>query len=291
MPGAPDQRGDVPADSARTSAPTARRIWRVVRPLLSLFSVVLSLVFVIAMVAFAFAQPYVWFAWHPICMGLYLALAVWGVLILAEPDGVPTAISKEEGDGRQPLLQGPVAPSYGAAGDRDAEGGSPAAQPTPGAFGLGRKTRLTLHLVLHCLAVALCLGGLAVAVAFKLVNAKSHFTTWHAILGLVGTCLSSLQLVWGFLAKNDSALGQWAARTGRSNAFQAFRRWHRRSGILVAIGVAIAVSALGMYEHWTMGGIAGLFGREVPMGLVQGLLVGLLVAMFLGTAAQGGLRH
>lgn len=282
-----------------------------------------ALLFTTTILIFAIVQPYALFTWHPICMSLYFSSAIYSVQILANSGakGYTTVVVAEREDALENSNNETAEPRQSRESISDLLGArvdgsrlsaehhiqAPATTVVPGLATtyakewlpfplpfiprlshLQRRSRLWLHLIFHFTAFLLALTGLAVIVANKIINGRAHFQTYHGIFGIITIILFSGQVVFGYLAQNDGAFGEYFRRNHGAAAFANFRKLHRINGVMVVIPLLCTVAGLAVYEAWVIEVLDRGLGSLTPV--VQGLLVGLVGLSWVGIFVQGALR-
>ncbi|XP_036387976.1 cytochrome b561 domain-containing protein 2 [Megalops cyprinoides] len=113
---------------------------------------------------------------------------------------------------------------------------------------LPHKTKGRFHWILQCLA-ATCAGlGLAAICYNKHLNNKSHFTTWHGLIGLLTVSYAVLQLVGGIPLLYHNLVKGWS--------LAKLKRYHAVSG-LVAYVLGSSSLLLGMGSLWFTASVRG----------------------------------
>lgn len=307
----PSERSDI---GAQETMPPKTAFPVVLHARLALYHLgtVATIVFFGTILALAATSPYAFFTWHPICMSLYFFSAIWSAQVLAASGdnyGVVVAASEEPETpprsresisdllGERDALLGD---NSGASERVSREAGPPVQArkrkewlPLPlsifsATSRLQRRSRLKLHLIFHCLAFVAAIAGLAVIVINKIRFGRPHFATWHGFLGLITVVLFSGQVVYGFLARNDGAFGEWFRRAHGPVAFLNFRKLHRINGVIVVLPLLCVVAGLAVYELWTIEGLKTWIGDGLPAAQI--VLVVMPVLAWIGVAVQGALR-
>ncbi len=113
-----------------------------------------------------------------------------------------------------------------------------------------RQTKVRCHWILM-LCTAICsVIGLMVIWWSKELNGKSHYTTWHGLLGLVTVCYSIMQCCAGVFQLYPSVPQSFGIKLFQLKAY------HATSGLLLFTLVCLSLF-LGMYSNWFVRNVTG----------------------------------
>lgn len=106
---------------------------------------------------------------------------------------------------------------------------------------LPHKTKGRVHWVLQCLCASCGVLGLAAIFYNKHLNDKSHFTSWHGLLGLITVCAVGLQCLAAVPLIYHSLAKGWS--------LAKLKRYHAASGLVTYLLGSTSL-LLGLCSTW-----------------------------------------
>ncbi|KAL4655376.1 cytochrome b561 domain-containing protein 2-like [Arapaima gigas] len=114
---------------------------------------------------------------------------------------------------------------------------------------LSHKTKGRYHWILQVLAVSCAALGLTAIFYNKHLNMKSHFSTWHGLIGLVTVSYAVLQSVGGLPLMYPKLAKGWS--------LAKLKRYHAASGMMVYL-LGCGSILLGLCSLWFTTSVQGL---------------------------------
>ncbi|XP_070559595.1 transmembrane reductase CYB561D2-like [Ptychodera flava] len=105
-----------------------------------------------------------------------------------------------------------------------------------------RKTKVKYHWINMVTAIACAVAGLVIIFINKNIHGKSHFTSWHGILGLITVIYSCLQSTGGTLLLYPKVVSGMVKLAD-------LKLYHATSGLLL-FTLACTTLILGLYSNW-----------------------------------------
>ncbi|XP_048873340.1 transmembrane reductase CYB561D2 [Brienomyrus brachyistius] len=106
---------------------------------------------------------------------------------------------------------------------------------------LPHKTKGRYHWILQTLAAICAVLGLSAIFYNKHLNSKSHFSTWHGLLGLVAVCYAVIQSVGGVSLMYHKLI--------KGLSLAKLKRYHAASGLVLYL-LGSSSLLLGMCSLW-----------------------------------------
>ncbi|KAM4651771.1 transmembrane reductase CYB561D2 [Discoglossus pictus] len=112
-----------------------------------------------------------------------------------------------------------------------------------------RRARARTHWVLQLLSVICAVLGLGIIYTNKVLHAKSHFSTWHGLLGALTVLWAVLQSLGGVTLLYPKLLQRWSLATRKL--------YHATAGLLGYV-LGCASLLLGMCSLWFSASVTGI---------------------------------
>ncbi|XP_026162536.1 transmembrane reductase CYB561D2 [Mastacembelus armatus] len=103
------------------------------------------------------------------------------------------------------------------------------------------KMKGRVHRILQCLCVSCAVLGLAAISYNKRLNGKSHFSSWHGLLGLLTVCVVGLQCLAAMPLIYHSLAKGWS--------LAKLKRYHAVSGLITYLLGSVSL-LLGLCSAW-----------------------------------------
>ncbi|GAB1609885.1 cytochrome b561 domain-containing protein 2-like [Argonauta hians] len=111
-----------------------------------------------------------------------------------------------------------------------------------------RSTKVTWHWVTLLVAFISAVGGIIIIYYNKALNNKSHFTSWHGLIGIITMVYFMLQLCGGLFVRYPKLIP--------SIRLIDLRLYHATSGLVAFLLVCFTLF-LSMYSNWFCKNITG----------------------------------